>query len=123
MALVQKRTSLPITPLNISNLGGGKLHEEVHWQFGIPPNNNAIIMDSTHFKFTIALYPDEHTNLWSFSIHLLNLPLLQIQNNPSLSVHQLIDRLDYDDKSFVLNEEDVISRINNEAEILLRLNH
>ncbi|WP_066072804.1 hypothetical protein [Neobacillus soli] len=38
-------------------------------------------------------------------------------------ISELIDRLDYDDKSFVLNEEDIISRIKNEVEILLRLNH
>jgi len=37
-------------------------------------------------------------------------------------ISELIDRLDYDDKSFVLKEEDVISRIKNEAETLIRLN-
>jgi hypothetical protein len=35
-------------------------------------------------------------------------------------ISEMIDRLNYDDQSFVLNEDDLISRIRNEAEILQR---
>ena len=52
---------------------------------------------------------------------------IELDNSDDLfawfEISELIDRLDFDDKSFMLNEEDVISRIKNEAETLLRLNH
>jgi type I restriction enzyme M protein len=37
-----KKNLLANPPFNMRNLGGGKLHEEVRWQFGIPPNKKYI---------------------------------------------------------------------------------
>ncbi|NEU32114.1 hypothetical protein GN156_15265 [bacterium LRH843] len=70
---------------------------------------------------------NDHKEIFNLADMIFQVIAIEIDNSDDLygwfEISELIDRFDYDDKSFVLNEEDVILKINNEAENLLRLNH
>ena len=70
---------------------------------------------------------NDHKEIFNLADMIFQVVAIELYNSDELhawfEISELIDRLDYDDKSFVLKEEDVISRIKNEAETLIRLNH
>ncbi|MEH7524057.1 hypothetical protein V7149_12355 [Bacillus sp. JJ1503] len=70
---------------------------------------------------------NDHKEIFNLAYMIFQVVAIEIDYSDDLygwfEISELIDRLDYDDKSFVLNEEDVILMIKNEAENLLRLNH
>ncbi|WP_121614165.1 hypothetical protein [Mesobacillus foraminis] len=73
----------------------------------IKANDYTKIFDLAHMIFQIVateLYRSDDLSVW-------------------FEISEMIDRLDFDDKSFVLNEDDVLLRIKYEARILQRLNH
>lgn len=69
----------------------------------------------------------DHTEIFDLADMIFQIVATELDNSDDLfgwfEISELIDRLDCDDKSIVLNEDDVISRIKTEAEIFLRLNH
>jgi hypothetical protein len=70
---------------------------------------------------------NDHKEIFKLADMIFQVVAIELDNSDDLyawfEISELIDRLDYDDKSFVLNEDDVISRIKNEAENLLRLKY
>jgi hypothetical protein len=66
----------------------------------------------------------EHTVIFDLADMIFQIAAMELDNADDLfawfEISEMIDRLNYDDQSFVLNEDDLISRIKNEAEILQR---
>jgi hypothetical protein len=66
----------------------------------------------------------EHTVIFDLADMIFQIAATELDNADDLfawfEISEMIDRLNYDDQSFVLNEDDLISRIKNEAEILQR---
>jgi hypothetical protein len=69
----------------------------------------------------------EHTVIFDLADMIFQIAATELDNADDLfawfEISEMIDRLNYDDQSFVLNEDDLISRIKNEAEILQRYIH
>ncbi|MEH6949508.1 hypothetical protein V7068_21070 [Bacillus sp. JJ634] len=70
---------------------------------------------------------NDYTKIFELAHRIFQIVATELDSSDDLfvwfEISEMIDRLDFDDKSFVLNEDDVISRIKNEAQILQRLNH
>lgn len=66
----------------------------------------------------------EHTVIFDLADMIFQMAATELDNADDLfawfEISEMIDRLNYDDQSFLLNEGDLISRIKNEAEILQR---
>ncbi|WP_121613584.1 hypothetical protein [Mesobacillus foraminis] len=69
---------------------------------------------------------NDYTKIFDFAHKIFQIVATELYLSDDLSVwfeiSEMIDRLDFNDKSFVVNEDDIISRIKNEAQILQRLN-
>jgi hypothetical protein len=69
----------------------------------------------------------EHTVIFDLADMIFQIAATELDNADDLfawfEISEMIDRINYDDQSFVLNEDDLISRIKNEAEILQRYIH
>ncbi|WP_256816277.1 hypothetical protein [Cytobacillus sp. Bac17] len=70
---------------------------------------------------------NDYPKIFDLAHMIFQIVATELDSSDDLSVwfeiSEMIDRVDFDDKSFVLNEYDVISRIKNEAQILQRLNY
>jgi hypothetical protein len=68
---------------------------------------------------------NDHTEIFNLADLIFQIVAMELDRSDDLDVwfeiSEMIDRLDFDDQSFVLNEDDVISRIKKEAQILQRL--